>query len=590
VRQPEDPAVLAAYLKRLDEDVTFFTQELWYEIGSQRYTEDGSLVGKAPLTAVEFAFIRYITDPTYGTIRGALATRGFGKTYLESAAVACWRLYRDHRRKIVIISKGQQSINRTSTLIRGWIGSVWFLNHLLPRKGQRDSVTAFDIGPGGADRQPSVSVLGISGQLESNRGHTVIFDDCETKANSITFESRERLWTLLSDATNWLYPSMSIEAGECRDPMEILHTLTPKHEETYARRLEEELGVTVFAFPLCAPMPDEHTFTLHPTLQGMIDTGEIKPGECFLSHRFTPADVALRRMNRSEWLRENQLVRTLGDADQYPLKLENFIVYDSDGPTAPLFLQWGKSHNDASTACQDIKSHGIGTDVFYRSAHVPNEHAPFTGTRMRIDPAGKGADKTGFAVVSHLNGFYHVRRLGGLTGGATDANMATLAKIAYDTNCTQINVEENFGGDAYVALLQIHVQRLRCGKGERSDRPDGFACHVNGVRSSGQKELRIIDGIEPVLNAHRIVIPSAVAANPAFQHQVSRITRDRGCLEHEDELDALAGCLSDWQDTFRADHKDPAKAAQDNAIKEWMERAQGQGKPVSWLKHNRIPA
>ena len=362
MRQPKDPAVLAAYLKRLDEDVTFFVQELWYAIGSQRETGDGTLIGKAPLTKVEFAFIGYITDPSYGTIRGALATRGFGKTYLESAAVACWRLYRDHRRKIVIISKGQQSINRTSTLIRGWIGSVWFLNHLLPRKGQRDSVTAFDIGPGGADRQPSVSVLGISGQLESNRGHTVIFDDCETKANSITFESRDRLWSLISDATNWLYPSMSIEAGECRDPMEILHTLTPKHEETYARRLEEELGVTVFAFPLCAPMPDEHTFTLHPTLQGMIDTGEIKPGECFLSHRFTPADVALRRMNRSEWLRENQLVRTLGDADQYPLKLENFIVYDSDGPTAPLFLQWGKSHNDQSTACQDVKSHGIGSD------------------------------------------------------------------------------------------------------------------------------------------------------------------------------------------------------------------------------------
>jgi len=345
MNQPH-PDELAAYMAKLDADPTFFVQELWYEIGSQR-REDGS--GKAPLTDIEFAFISYITDPSYGTIRGALATRGFGKTYLEAAAVACWRLFRDHRRKVVIISKGQQAINRTSTLIRGWIGSVWFLNHLVPRKGQRDSITAFDVGPSGGDRQPSVSVLGISGQLESNRGHSVIFDDCETKANSVTFESRDRLWSLISDATNWLYPSMSIEAGECRDPMEILHTLTPKHEETYARRLEEELGVTVFAFPLCAPMPDEHTFTLHPVLQAKIDSGRIKPGECFLSHRFTPADVAIRRMNRSEWLRENQLVRTLGDADQYPLKLENFIVYDSDGPT-PISTRSNSRTSSSTTA------------------------------------------------------------------------------------------------------------------------------------------------------------------------------------------------------------------------------------------------
>ena len=585
--QPENPAVLAEYLARLDEDVTFFTQELWYEIGSQQ-EHPTDLVGKAPLSDVEFDLIRHAVDNSAGTIRAILGTRGLGKTYLISAAAVCWRLFRDPRRKIVMLSKGQRSINLTGALIRGWIGSVWFLQHLIPGPGQPDNLTAFVVGPSKGDRQPSVSVLGVKGQLESNRAHTVIFDDVETKANTITFESRETLWSQISDATNWLYPSKSIESGECRDPMEMIHCLTPKHEETIARRLEE-IGVAVRAYPLCAPMPDEQTFPLAPVLQRKVDSGAVKPGECFFPHRFTDADVALRRMNRSEWLRECQLVRTLGDADQYPLKLEHFIIHDFDGHLAPMHLMWGKMHGDKSTACEDVRSLGFGDDRFYRAAHVSTEFAPFTGTRMRVDPAGKGSDKTGVACISHLNGFYFIRRFVELAGGATDENMAAIARIAYDTDTTSIKVESNFGGDAYINLLQIHVQRLRCAPGERSDKPKGFACHVEGVHSTGQKELRIIDGIEPVLNAHRIVTTSAIASNQSFQRQVTRITRQRGCLEHEDGLDAAAGCLSDWQDTFRADHRDPAKASQDNTIKEWMQWAQGHGKPVNYLKHNRIP-
>jgi len=78
------------------------------------------------------------------------------------------------------------------------------------------------------------------------------------------------------------------------------------------------------------------------------------------------------------------------------------------------------------------------------------------------------------------------------------------------------------------------------------------------VRHNTQKERRIIDTLEPVMNRHRLVISSSVIESDyetsfgvrdasgklktpySLFYQMTRITKDKGAITHDDRLDALA--------------------------------------------------
>jgi hypothetical protein len=85
----------------------------------------------------------------------------------------------------------------------------------------------------------------------------------------------------------------------------------------------------------------------------------------------------------------------------------------------------------------------------------------------------------------------------------------------------------------------------------------------------GQKEKRIIDTLEPVMAQHRLIVDrdliqrdyDSVAHLPvdeAFQYrlfyQMTRITRDRKSVPHDDRIEAVAGAvttsLSRWLVTW----------------------------------------
>lgn len=83
-----------------------------------------------------------------------------------------------------------------------------------------------------------------------------------------------------------------------------------------------------------------------------------------------------------------------------------------------------------------------------------------------------------------------------------------------------------------------------------------------------QKEKRIIDVLEPVMNQHRLVIDKALvkkdydsAPDPKYSlfYQLTRITKDKGALIHDDRLDALAGAVAYWVEQMG---RDTEKAAQ----------------------------
>ena len=86
-------------------------------------------------------------------------------------------------------------------------------------------------------------------------------------------------------------------------------------------------------------------------------------------------------------------------------------------------------------------------------------------------------------------------------------------------------------------------------------------CSIEEVRHNTQKEKRIIDTLEPVMNQHRLVISPKVIKKdfesaqgyPAesqlkyqLMYQMSRITKDRGAITHDDRLDALSIGVNYW--------------------------------------------
>ena len=85
-------------------------------------------------------------------------------------------------------------------------------------------------------------------------------------------------------------------------------------------------------------------------------------------------------------------------------------------------------------------------------------------------------------------------------------------------------------------------------------------CEIEEVRHNIQKEKRIIDTLEPILNQHRLVIDDKLIAkdfkyDPDHQlfRQMTRITRDKGALRHDDQLDALAMAANYWVETIDRD-------------------------------------
>lgn len=559
-------------------DVRYFMRELWLEIGSDN--EDGD--GIAPLSEIELDMAEYLAHGPRQRI--VLGTRGIGKSYIE-CGVICWKWNRDPNRKILCLSKSKEAVNKTSTLIRGWLNTVSFLKHLKPRKGQRDGIESFEVGGSATGRQPSMFILGIGGQVDNNRGHTIWCDDVETYKNSQTLTERTKLLLTLGNLKFCQFPDIPLERGGPIDGLETVITQTPKHEETVVKALIKQ-GYSVRSYPLCVPEPGEKNFPLAPAVLQAIDEGRYRASDkCLLGHRFTEEDVQILKATRTLYLRECQLVESIGESDRFPLKLKNLMVFEV-ADTAPIHLSYGMSDHNGSTAIDVGDPIAFGDDRFYRPAKIDPNWAPFTGTKMRVDQSGAGKDKTGFCVGSVLNGFLFIRRLGGIPGaGATEANFEKLAMMARDTGATTITVETNFGGDAYANGLQLHCNRLKIAPGTDQMRPLGWACHVETKHSHTSKELRIIDAIEPWVGMHRLVVTPSVAADKDFQRQYTRICREKGCLDEDDVIDVLGGLCEDFAEVSRIDPRKLGENRDDEIKKAWIKARDKnrKGPKPNWL-------
>lgn len=528
-----------AFLQGIRNDFRLFTHALWAYHQLDRV---------APLDDVDYDICHWLQHGP--PRRGVLAFRGQGKSY-KTNAYATWRLYLDPRLWVLLTSASLTKAKDSLHLCRQWIKTTPWLQHLSPRPDQRDGAEKFDVGPAPpASKNASISAVGITGQITGHRAHLIIPDDVETPETSRTVDARRQLREQVKEFDDVVTPK-----GE------IVFLGTPQHEETLYAELDKA-GVVFRTWPARYPTLEERTKIIHlaPSLGRKLEEGRAAAGDATAPQRFSDDLLREREAHhgRSRFAMQYMLLMGLGELT-YPLKLADLIVFPVHPDRAPTSIAWGTRDADGSTAIEEIPSVGLGSDRLYRPIMVSRDWLPYQGTKMFLDPAGGSADgdETAWAAVGQLHGYLYVKDVGAYRGGHTTDNLERVVMAARAARVNDLYIEKNFGGEFLARLIEPILRRhfLAAGSEEakKAGMPEGWACAVDLVHSSKQKELRIIDALEPVMNQHRLVVHEKVAADQVLTLQLTRITRARGCLDHDDRLDALAGCVERFADVLHQD-------------------------------------
>lgn len=479
-----------------------------------------------------------------------------------TALFAVWTLICNPKARILIVSAGGTQANEISTLITRMIMNWDILACLRPdaSQGDRTSVERFDVHSSlkGIDKSPSVACIGVTGNLQGKRADLLIADDVESAKNARTALMRELLLNLIRD-----FPSISVGR--------IVYLGTPQTDSSVYNTLPAA-GFGVRIWPGRYPTPEEEPSygdMLAPLIRNRMEANpdlRTGGGPLGLSGQVTDPELPMltedaltskeNKQGPAYFQLQHMLCTLLSDAQRYPLKISQAMVMRL-GEELPIHVIRGMTG-------EFLKTYQVGSIKAQLSTPqiVSPEVSKATGTVMAIDPAGggKNGDETGMAVASQLAGTVYVRYVGAVKGGFDPETLAGIVKVAVRHRPDVIIIEKNMGHGAFTQVL---LPLLRAA---------GVMCKVVDVFSTGQKEQRIADILEPVMARGSLVFDESVIADdwestqgyPADKrqlytlvHQLTKLTRDRGALVKDDRLDALAMAVGHWV----------AALAQDSALK-----------------------
>ncbi|APU00385.1 hypothetical protein fHeYen301_52 [Yersinia phage fHe-Yen3-01] len=514
------------------------------------------------------------------------AQRSQAKTTI--AAVFCvWQLIHDPEHRVLIISAGGSQATDISTLVIRIIMNMDVLECIRPdkSKGDRVSVEKFDIHYSlrKLDKSASVSCCGITANLQGRRADTLLADDIESQKNSLTALMREQLLAKTKDFASINQSGRTIYLG------------TPQSSDSIYNSLPGR-GYNVRIWPGRFPTAEQRPYYgeyLAPLLCELMDKyPQLMSGGGLNADQGIPIEPSfigeeiLRDKEQDQgpsWFQLQHMLNTrMMDAERYPLKSENIITMAlRPGDDLPLEVKRGYDFQDyivEGKSYRFAKPHGISTEL-----------APAHGICFYIDPAGggkgkgtHGGDETGWACTAFLNGNIYVLGYGGIKGGYDGKQMLQLAELVAKYKPNVVKIEQNFG---YGALRAVFLPILREYYTE---------CSVEDDFVTGQKELRIIDVLEPIIARGSLIIAhdalsgeaSTLSIHPdvnrityCFMHQLNLITRDRDALVHDDRLDALAGACNHWAEQLIVDQKKVRVQAAEAALEAFWKDP---------MNHNRI--
>ena len=477
-----------------------------------------------------------------------LALRGLGKSLFAQLYVI-WRLLRNNNEHILVISGSSKRSKNFTNFVLSMLKSIPLLKHLYPRSDQRRASDHFDINGSKPSDSPNLYAAGIGTGLAGFRATIIVSDDIEQPTNSRTVEARATITHFFNEAINLLISDGVGGQGE----VIILGT----YQSTESIYLGIETGgYKVMIIPSQYPV-QKHKYgkRLAPFIQARIDADPTLAGQA-VDARFSDNVLKSRKLKigNSAFQLQYNLDPTDSDETKFPLKLRDLIITDVDNgsdrdlPSNPVKMVYSSINKIYS-----LKHNGFITDYFVPPGWVSEERAPFSYVVMSIDPSGRGSDETGYSIGGLLNGKIYLLDNGGIKGGYDEESFTTIDALCKKYRVNTVVIESNFGDGAYLAMLKPFLNGQM----------------IEEVRSIKQKELRIIDTLEPIMNQHRLIVDKRIIekdseGKPVYSltYQITHITKEPGCLKHDDRLDSLEMLVSNLleylavnEDTGLAVHK-----------------------------------
>lgn len=486
-----------------------------------------------------------------GRFLGIQASRGMTKTVM-AAIFCCFSLIHDPTCRVIVFSQN----GKRAKEIAGWVIKIFYqvpvLEVLQPDTyaGDRSSIENFDVHWcfRGGDKSPSVTCYSIESGAQGARADLILADDVESLQNSRTAQSRE-----------WLL-EQSLEFESINQYGRIIYLGTPQCTESIYNTLPAR-GYTMRVWPGRYPTKKQMEFyedRLAPMFMrdmeknpGLMEGGGLdgslgRPTTPEMYDEATLQDKELKQ-GLAKFMLQFMVHSGLNDAERYKLKLENLIVAPFNVEQGPVMPIWNSSPLSQWQTAPRFATRP--QDKFYDAMASNYQVRKFDLTVMYIDPSGGGSrsqDEMGYGIVSLLGTYIYIKEVSGVKGGYDQVELMKLVDAAKRNKVDVLYVEENFGKGAHLAalkpLFEVHYPE----------------CRVEGVMESGQKELRIIDTLQPLLGQHRIVVSrqcvlydyetiqvyaSDVKMTYSFFYQLAMITSDRGALRHDDRIDAISGAI-----------------------------------------------
>lgn len=514
----------------------------------------------------------------YGPLyRMVQAQRGQAKTTM-AAIYAVFRLIHDPSLRITIFSQNSKRAKE----IAGWcikiFNNVDFLEFMRPDRyeGDKASLTeGYDISGHlkGGDKSPSIAAYSIEGGIQGARSDVTIADDIESLQNSRTNAGRE----LLED--------VSKEFESVNQTGDIIYLGTPQSINSIYNNLPGR-GYAIRIWPGRYPTQEQVKsyggFLAPMILSDIADTPDLQKGggmdglqgaptcpEMLDEETLTTKELS---QGQAKFQLQFMLNTRLADGERYPLRLSDFIVANLGMDEAPIMPVWSK---DKAQLLLDAPRFGNrDTDKFYRMVAKVYDWAKYERKLAFIDPAGGGrnGDETAVAIIGVIGVYIYILDVRGFPGGYQESVLKDIVGMVKNWGCREVVIEKNFGHGAYEAVLKPHFER-------------DWPVSLEEVHVSGQKEIRIIETVEPPLASHRLILNESLiqADYDSIQRysagdrmtyslfgQMSLITRDRHSLKHDDRLDALYGAIA--QVAAKLDYDEHSRRAREKAeqMKEYL--------------------
>ena len=230
-----------------------------------------------------------------------------------------------------------------------------------------------------------------------------------------------------------------------------------------------------------------------------------------------------------------------------------------------------------------------------RPLRVSQETAKFQSLWAYVDPAagGANADETAYAIGGFLNGNVYLLSAGGLPGGYDLPTLEKLADVLTEYPTDGVMIEKNMGHGAFAAVFSPVLRKAMAKKWGRE-------CQIKEELVTGQKEMRIINILAPVMGRGALIVTDNVfeedAATtaryaPALRltyslfYQMAHLSAARNALVHDDRLDALAGLVNVFKEAIAKDQSKEVERLQAAALAELRKDPLGYGRYGSPTDH-----